>query len=146
MSEVELNLTYAIYVAAYMDTSSSSSYFIAHIKFMVLKTRMVKNQKKISSFGCFYRMGLVSYSLSNCLVRSNFKTIINCHLCVSLRKIKGSDQPCAYTTCKNKTRITRNVGKFVGANMVDTASMKTEKCAPYNQPFMTETDHNCCKV
>lgn len=46
MSEVELNLTYAIYVAAYMDTSSSSSYFIAHIKFMVLKTRMVKNQKK----------------------------------------------------------------------------------------------------
>ena len=117
-----------------MDTSSSSSYFIAHIKFMVLKTRMVKNQKKISSFGCFYRMGLVSYSLSNCLVGPNFKTIINCHLCVSLRKIKGSDQPCAYTTCKNKTRITRNVGKFVGANMVDTASMKTEKCAPTISP------------
>ena len=46
MSEVELNLTYAIYVAAYMHTSSSSSYFMAHIKFMVLKTRTVKNQKK----------------------------------------------------------------------------------------------------
>ena len=71
-------------------------------------------------------MGLMSNSLSNWLVRSNFKTIINCHLCVSLRKIKGSDQPCAYTTCTNKTRITRNVGKFVGANMVETASMKTK--------------------
>ena len=130
MSEVELNLTYAIYVAAYMHTSSSSSYFMAHIKFMVLKTRTVKKpKKKNSSFGCFnYRMGLVSNSLSNWLVRSNFKTIINCHLCISLRKIKGSDQPCAYTTYTNKTRITRNVGKFVGANMVETASMKTEMC------------------
>ena len=133
MSEVELNLTFAIYVAAYMHTGSSSSYFMAHIKFMDLKTRTVKKpkKKKNSSFGCFnYQMGLVSNSLLNWLVRSNFNTIINCHLCVSLCKIKGSDQPCAYTTCTNKTRITRNVGKFVGANMVETASMKTENVPP----------------
>lgn len=56
MSEVELNLIYAI----------TQLHFCIHIKFIKIhgiKNQNSKKKKKESSFGCFYRMGLVSGSL-----------------------------------------------------------------------------------